>query len=90
MKWLYKLHFAILEITGLIKYKSVRGYHRLEVKCGFKAIDGTPLVCYKCGCKNFHYGKTYQEEGVGLVEYEYKCNVCDSLVGYWAYGNWTV
>lgn len=90
MRWFYRLLFALLEMTTLITKLSLTQYSWLEIKCGYKAENGTPLVCYKCGCSDFKYGKSYSEEGIGLIEYEYKCKSCDNLVGYWAYGNWTI
>jgi len=65
-------------------------YQELEIKAGYKGEKGQPLVCYKCGCKDFKIGDSYKEEGIGLVEYEELCQKCGNRVGYWSYGNWQI
>lgn len=47
--------------------------------------NGTPLKCPHCGSVDIGQGQAYYENGYN-IEHEDICNVCQTPVGYWAYG----
>lgn len=62
---------------------------------GYIAKDGTPLKCWNCKGTNFtEFGHDYLDYcygvGVGLLEYQLKCDECGKNVGYWVAGHWEV
>ena len=58
------------------------------VEDGYIKEDGAPLKCWKCGSKSLKFTNHYDD--YIMVEKSVKCKECNSDVGLWSYGNWTV
>lgn len=62
---------------------SFEEYYQKQIDDGYIQEDGYPLKCQFCDSTNLDWK-------CNLEEKEVKCHDCGKLVGYWAYGNWTV
>lgn len=56
---------------------------------GYITENGKPLKCIHCNSNNLK-NVNHSYGPVGLEEHEVKCNSCNMITGYWAYGNWQI
>lgn len=49
-------------------------------------LDSSPKKCYECNHAKFHEVVVAIDAG-HVSEYYLECKACDTIVGYWAYGN---
>ena len=61
-----------------------------QIKEGYILKDGTPLKCLKCDSKDITNTNYDLLDSQLVCEYEVKCNACNSIVGRWAYGRWSL
>lgn len=73
----------------MMEYKSTEEYVKDMVDNGFMSEDGEPLKCFKCESTELEDANIDRIE-YGILEYDMRCKGCKTIVGHWAYGNWTL
>jgi len=66
-------------------------YISKQIDDGYIYPNGAPKKCLNCECEkligvNYDYLDCYGQ----ILEYDMKCEDCDTIVGSWAYGNWQI
>lgn len=57
---------------------------------GYYDHDGTPLRCRNCDSWHYRDHEQVMHDSINghVSEFELKCRLCDTQMGYWAYGCW--
>ena len=71
------------------QYETFKEYYKEMVEGKFIKVDGTPIKCVVCGGHDLTDNIKDVTAGT-ICEYECVCNDCETVNGYWAYGNWDI